>query len=51
VISGAPDGLTCAVGRSASGPDGLVLFSDYPAVSGNTCDPCGGLCVTPDCLM
>jgi hypothetical protein len=47
VISGAPDGPTCAV--RWSGPDGLVLFLDNLAASGNACDPCGGLCVTPDC--
>jgi hypothetical protein len=51
VISGAPDGSTCAVGRSTSGPDRPVLFLDYPVASGNTCDPCGGLYVTLDCPM
>jgi hypothetical protein len=50
VISGAPDGPTCVVGWSASGPDGPVLFPDCPVVSGNACDPCGRLCVAPDCL-
>jgi hypothetical protein len=49
VISGASDGPTYVVGRSASGPDGPVLFPDCPAVSGNGCDPCGGLRVIPDC--
>jgi hypothetical protein len=28
VDSGAPDGPTCVVGRSASEPDGPILFSD-----------------------
>jgi hypothetical protein len=49
VTSGAPNGPTCAVGRSTSGSDGPVLSPDYPVTSGNTCDPCGGLCVTSDC--
>jgi hypothetical protein len=49
VTSGAPDGPTCTVGRSAGGSDGPVLSSDCPVMSGNTCDRCGGLCVTPDC--
>jgi hypothetical protein len=48
VILGALGGPTCAVGQSTSGPDGPVLFLDCPTVSGNACDPCGGLCVTPD---
>jgi hypothetical protein len=34
VTSGAPDGPTCVVGRSASGSDGLVLFPDCLVVSG-----------------
>jgi hypothetical protein len=46
--SGASDGPTCVVGQSASGSDGPVLFLDCPVASGNTCDPCGGLCITPD---
>jgi hypothetical protein len=50
VTSGAPDGPTYAVGRSASGSDGPVLFSDCPVASGNTCDPCGEPCITPDGL-
>jgi hypothetical protein len=50
VTSGASDGPTYAVGRSASGSDGPVLFSDCPVASGNTCDPCGGLYITPDGL-
>jgi hypothetical protein len=45
----ASDGSTCAVGRSASGPDGPVLFLDCPVVPGNTYDPCDGFCVTPNC--
>jgi hypothetical protein len=49
VTSGAPDGPTCTVGQSAGGSDDPVLSSDGPVTSGNTCDPCGGLCVTPDC--
>jgi hypothetical protein len=48
VTSSAPDGPTYVVGRSASGPDGPVLSPDSPVTSGNTCDPYGGLCVTPD---
>jgi hypothetical protein len=49
VTSGAPDGPTCAVGRSASGSDGPVLFPYGSVASDNTYDPCGGLCVTSDC--
>jgi hypothetical protein len=48
VAFGASDGLTCAVGRSTSGPDGPILFSDYPVALGNACDPCDELCVTLD---
>jgi hypothetical protein len=48
VTSGAPDGPTCTVGRSAGRFDGPVLSSDCPVTSGNTCDLCGGLCVTLD---
>jgi hypothetical protein len=48
VTSGAPDGSTCVVGQSASGSDGPVLSPDCPVTLGNTCDPCGGLCVTLD---
>jgi hypothetical protein len=48
VTSGAPDGTTCVVGRSGSGSDGPVLFLDNLVASGNTCDPFGGLCITPD---
>jgi hypothetical protein len=50
VDSGAPDGPTCVVGQSVSGPDGLLLFSDYPVAWANACDPCDRLYVTPDCL-
>jgi hypothetical protein len=45
---GSLDGLTCVVGRSASGIDGQVLFSDCPVAPGNAFDPCDGLCVTSD---
>jgi hypothetical protein len=46
--SGAPDGPTCIVGWSTSAPDGPVLFLDCPVTLGNACNPCDGLCVTPD---
>jgi hypothetical protein len=39
---------TCVVGRSASGSDSPVLFLDCLVAPGNACDPCDGLCVTPD---
>jgi hypothetical protein len=51
VTSGAPDGPIYAVGRSASGSNGPVLFPNCSVVSGNTYDACGRLCVTPDDLM
>jgi hypothetical protein len=51
VASSAPDGSTCAVGRSVSGPGSLVLFSDCPFTSSNNSDPCDGLFVTPDYPM
>jgi hypothetical protein len=52
VDSGAPDGLTYVVGRSASGPDdrGTIPGPDCPVAPGNACDSCDRLCVTPDCL-
>jgi hypothetical protein len=49
VTSGTLDDPTYTVGRSAGGSDGPVLSSNCPVTLGNTCDPCGGLCVTPDC--
>jgi hypothetical protein len=49
VTFGAPNGPTYAVGRSTSRPDGPVLFLDCPIMLGNSCDPCYGLCVTPNC--
>jgi hypothetical protein len=49
VAFGALDGLTCVVGQSAKGPDSLVLCPDSPAVPSIACEPCDGLCVTPDC--
>jgi hypothetical protein len=49
VSSIASNGSTYDVGWSASGPYGPVLFPNYSTVLGNACDPCDGLCVTPDC--
>jgi hypothetical protein len=46
VAFGAPDGPTCAVGRSAKGQDGPILYQDCPVMPG---EPFGGLCVTPNC--
>jgi hypothetical protein len=45
---GASNGPTCIVVWSASGTNCLVPFLDYPVVPGNACEPCDGLCVTPD---
>jgi hypothetical protein len=50
VAFGAPDSPTYAVGRYASELDGPVLFLDCSVVPCNACDPCDGLCMTPDCI-
>jgi hypothetical protein len=46
VAFGAPDSLTCAVGQSAKGHDGPVIYPDCSVMPG---EPFGGLCVTSDC--
>jgi hypothetical protein len=35
----------------AMGLDGSVLYTDCSIMSGIGCEPCGGLCVTLDCLV
>jgi hypothetical protein len=45
-----PESPILVIGRSTEGPGGLVLYPDRPVVQCFSCDTCGRLGATPDCL-